>query len=83
MRQNKPVSVDRLASLNDPVDAFKAPAQLSFMRVLIDIIRQISSSAVTYDTAAPHIILLSPNGTAYRVTVNDTGVLTTVNARVG
>lgn len=81
IRQNNIIPVDRLQPLNDPADAFKNPAQLSFMRVLIDIIRRMASDMVSRDTATSHIILRSPNGTAYRVSVDDAGVLVVENAR--
>jgi hypothetical protein len=81
MRQNNPVAVDRLAQLNDPTDAFKSPAQLNFVRTLVDILRRMSQDFVARDTASPYVILLSPNGTAYKVTVADDGTLQAVNAR--
>lgn len=81
LRQNTPVGVDRLAHLNDPADVFKNPVQLTFMRVLIDIIRRMSSEMLSRESAAPFILLTSPDGTAYKVTVADDGTLTTVNAR--
>jgi hypothetical protein len=81
LRANRPIEVDRLSGLNDPSEAFKNPVQLGFIRVLVDIIRQMSADMVSRNTAAPHMILVSPNGTAYRVTVADDGTLTTVNAR--
>jgi hypothetical protein len=80
-RENRPLAVDRFSGLNDPSEAFKNPAQLGFIRVLVDIIRRMSGEMVSQNTAAPHFILVSPNGTAYRVTVADDGTLTTVNAR--
>ncbi len=81
IRQNAQIPVDRLAQLNDPADVFKNPAQLGFIRVLVDVIRGMARDFIGRDTATPHFMLLSPNGTAYRVTVSDTGVLTTENAR--
>lgn len=81
MRQGVVQPVDRLAQLNDPADAFKNPAQLGFMRVLVEALRRMSTDFISRDTASTHIMLLSPNGTAYRVTVSDAGVVTAVNAR--
>lgn len=81
LRANRPIEVDRFAGVNDPSEVFKNPQQLGFMRVLIDIIRRMAAEMVSRDTAAPHIILVSENGTAYRVTVEDDGTLATENAR--
>ncbi len=81
MRQNKPAVIDRFVELNDPGEVFKNPYTLLFMRTFINIVKRIANTAVYSDTAAPAIILQSPNGTAYRVTVDDAGTLQVVNAR--
>lgn len=81
MRGNVPIAVDPLKELGDPEIVFKAPAVLQFMRVLIDIIRRQFSRFLDRDVAAPHFHLVSPNGTAFIVTVTDEGVLQIDNAR--
>lgn len=81
LRQNTRAAVNPLTYLNDPAEAFKNPIQLSFMRTLVDALRLVTEDVVSRNTATSHFILLSPNGTAYRVTVADDGTLTTENAR--
>jgi hypothetical protein len=49
----------------------------TFMIQIMDIIRRAFSSAVSADEASARILLSSPNGTVYSVTVSDTGVVTT------
>jgi hypothetical protein len=49
----------------------------SFMVQVLDIIRKAFLSVVSKDQASPRILLASPNGTVYSVTVSDTGVVTT------
>ena len=48
-----------------------------FMVQVLDIIRKAFLSVVSKDQASPRILLASPNGTVYSVTVSDTGVVTT------
>lgn len=67
--------VDPLNELGNPEEGFKSPAQLSFMRTLIDIIRKAFTKFVDRDTAAPYFHLYSLSGKTYRVTVDDTGAL--------
>lgn len=80
-RQNSSRPIDPLAELNDPEAVFRDPGQLQFMRTLVNTIRRVFSAMIRYDQAAPQIILTSPNGTAYIVTVGDDGVLTARTAR--
>jgi hypothetical protein len=49
----------------------------AFIIQILDVIRRAFSSAVSKDQASPRILLSSPNGTVYSVTVSDTGVVTT------
>jgi len=42
-----------------------------------EIVRRALSKCVSTDEAAPQIILRAPNGTSWRVTVSNTGTLTT------
>jgi hypothetical protein len=81
IRQNTPAGPDRFAELTDPGGVFKNPEVLSFMRTFIEIMKRIGNDAVYRNTAATSLILLSPNGTAYRVTVTNGGVLQVDNAR--
>lgn len=81
-RQNAPISeTDIFANINDPVDVFKNPVQLLFVRTLIDILRRALTGAVKQNQASPHIILSAPDGGAWIVEVDNTGALTTRNAR--
>lgn len=80
MRQNQLIKVDRLQQLNDPQTAFRGE-QLTFIRFLVEALRRISQEMVSKESAEPHIILTSPNGTSYRVTVADDGTLSTANVR--
>lgn len=73
--------VDRLNELGNPEDVFKSPPVLQFIRTLIDIIRQQFAAMLNKDTAAAYFHLSSPNGTVYRVSVDDTGALKVENAR--
>lgn len=73
--------VDPLNELGDPEVAFKAPAVLTFMRTLIDIIRRQFGKFIDRDTATPYFHLTSPNGTVFFVSVGDDGTLKAENAR--
>jgi hypothetical protein len=47
------------------------------MGVILDTIRRALIPAVSQDEAAARILLRSPNGTIYSVTVDDAGVIST------
>jgi hypothetical protein len=44
---------------------------------ILDVLRRVFLNVVSTDSAVSRILLQSPNGTVYAVTVSDTGVLTT------
>ena len=44
---------------------------------ILDIIKRSFVPAVSKDEAVPRVLLQSPNGTVYSITVSDTGTLTT------
>lgn len=75
--------VDPLNELGNPEQAFRNPDQLQFMRQLIDIIRTQFGKFVARDVASPYIMLQSPGGNTFRVTVSDDGKITATNARLG
>jgi hypothetical protein len=81
-RENAPhVASDPLELLKNPEKVFKNPQQLEFMRELINVIQAMNRNLVHHDRAAPHIILVSPDGISYNVSVDDLGVLQTVASR--
>jgi len=45
---------------------------------IIDALRRAFGPTISQDEAAPRLLLKAPNGTVYEVTVNNSGVLTTV-----
>jgi hypothetical protein len=47
----------------------------SWMSQTLDAVKRTFSSAISKSEAAPRILLQSPNGTIYAVTVSDTGTL--------
>jgi len=49
----------------------------AFIIQILDIIRRSFVSLISKDEAAPRILLQSPNGTVYAITVSDIGVVTT------
>lgn len=53
------------------------PSPNSPMGVILDTIRRALIPAVSQDEAAPRVLLRSPNGTVYSVTVSNTGTLST------
>ena len=53
------------------------PPPSSSMGVILDTIRRALIPAVSQDEAAARVLLRSPNGTVYAVTVSDAGVLST------
>ena len=53
------------------------PTPSSSMGVILDSIRRALIPAISQDEAAPRLLLRSPGGTVYEVTVSDSGVLTT------
>lgn len=53
------------------------PPPSAGMGVILDTIRRALIPAVSQDEATPRLMLRSPNGTVYEVTVNDAGTLNT------
>lgn len=53
------------------------PNPSSPMGVILDTIRRALIPALSQDEAAPRVLLRSPNGTVYSVTVDDAGTLST------
>lgn len=53
------------------------PTPSSSMGVILDSLRRALIPAISQDEAAPRLLLRSPAGTVYEVTVSDGGVLTT------
>ena len=53
------------------------PNPSSPMGVILDTIRRALIPAISQDEAAPRVLLRSPNGTVYSVTVDDAGTLST------
>lgn len=53
------------------------PNPSSPMGVILDTIRRALIPALSQDEAAPRVLLRSPNGTVYSVTVADDGTLST------
>ena len=53
------------------------PNPNSPMGVILNTIRQALIPAISQDEAAARVLLRSPNGTIYSVTVDDAGVLST------
>lgn len=53
------------------------PNPHSPMGVILDTIRRALIPAISQDEAAPRVLLRSPNGTVYSVTVSNTGTLST------
>lgn len=82
IRTNTPRPVSRLQHVNDPDPAaFPRDITLQYIRVLVDALRRLDGEMVSHATASPAVLLSSPNGTVFRVTVDDNGVLSAVNAR--
>ncbi|CAB4200664.1 hypothetical protein UFOVP1339_59 [uncultured Caudovirales phage] len=53
------------------------PPVLAPLRPVLDTIRRAFAPLISRDEATPHILLLSPNGTTYTLTVSDAGVVAT------
>lgn len=53
------------------------PAPGSPMGVILDTIRRALIPAISQDEGAARLLLMSPNGTVYSVTVDDAGALST------
>jgi len=49
----------------------------AFIIQVLDIIRKTFISVVSKDQSVPRILLSSPNGTVYEITVSDLGIVTT------
>lgn len=67
--------------IDDPEGPFRAPAQITWVRLLLQALKEAFRTTVSTETAVPQFYLRSPNGQAWRVTVGDDGVLSVVNAR--
>jgi len=52
------------------------PVSAPFAQIL-DTIRRAFGPVISYNEAAPRLLLRSPNGTTYSVTVDDAGTLST------
>ena len=50
----------------------------SLLAQVLDTIRRAFVNVVSSNEAAPRILLASPNGTVYEITVSNTGTLTTL-----
>jgi len=70
-RGNVGTATDPLAALQDPVDVFKHPGQLLFMRILIEAIRGVFRSVLYRDRGNSQVLLTAPNGTVYRLRVSN------------
>lgn len=81
VRTGYALPVDPLNELGDPEAVFKAPAVLTFMRTLIDIIRKAFMGFISRDTAVPYFHLSSASGKTFRVTVNEDGTLNVAHIR--
>lgn len=82
IRTNTPATVDPLQHVNDPtLTVFPRPTTLEYMRVLVNTIRDLARGMIYRDRATPYLLLQSPNGTVFKVSISDTGVVTAVNAR--
>ena len=49
----------------------------AFLIQVLDTLRKAFIPVISKDQSAPRILLSSPNGTVYEITVSDTGVVTT------
>jgi hypothetical protein len=68
------------------ISPFPLPPALytpSFMARVLDNLRVAFSNAVGTTEAAPFVLLQSPAGKVYKVTVSDTGSLTTTEVPLG
>lgn len=82
IRSNTPRPFSRLQFVNDPdPEIFKNPLQLEYIRMLVKVLRDMDRHTLYNDQSSASLLLVSPNGTTFRVTVADDGTLTTVNAR--
>ena len=73
--------VDQLGQISDPAATFKNPAQAEFVRGLVKGISDAFRTFVSNERAVPYFFLLSPNGQAWKITVSDTGAITSEPAR--
>ena len=82
VRENARFNIaDQLEPLKNPETIFRNPAQLEYIRSLVNAVQALTQNTINHDQSAPHIILMSPNGTSYTVTVDDLGALQTVPSR--
>jgi hypothetical protein len=77
LRGNVSLPAGPLDQLNDPGEVFRNPAQVEFVRTLVRFIRNGFSRSVMRDQAAPSILLASPGGRVFKVTVSDDGEVAT------
>lgn len=64
-------------NLPDPADAFRSPVQLDYLRRLDRALKAAFTRVVSRDHGTPDFMLISPGGKVYRVTVDESGALTT------
>lgn len=64
-----------LGALADPVDTFKNPAQAGFIRRMQEVISTALIDRPGRNSATSGVLLTSPNGTPYLITVSDAGAI--------
>lgn len=70
-----------LQHIDDPEGPFRAPQQITWLRLFLESVRLALQKTVSTETAVSQFYLKSPNGQAWKVTVGDDGGLIVVNAR--
>jgi hypothetical protein len=76
LRGNVAQPAGPLDQLNDPGEVFRNPVQVEFIRTLVRFVRNGFGRAVMRDQAAPSILLASPAGRVFKVTVSEDGQVT-------
>ena len=66
---------DPLAQITDPGIAFKNPDQQQFLRQFRDTLSDAIGSKAGRTTSVPFIMLDAPNGTTYKITVDNSGTV--------
>ena len=72
---------DPLAQVPDPGDAFKNPTQAGFIRRMQTAISAALTDRPGANSATPMVLLSSPSGQVWSITVSDTGAISAASLR--
>lgn len=80
-RVNIPRVPEPLQQLADPGEVFQNPRHVEWLQTFLKMLRTFLAGVVVREQATPYVIMSSPSGRAFRVSVTDEGEITAVPIR--